>query len=521
MTQGRRHLAAACSTLALLVLLSGCGGEAKHTNAASGGNTPSTGSTTQAGNGSPLLSEPITHKMQVAHVDLLALNRTSATNVAAKFRIVNDGTGPMEIWGSFGEEWMPWVGLKSIGLNFSGVVLLDALHNKVYYPSRTPAGDCLCTDLSGRTLQKGQSLVVYAVFPAPPAGVSRVTVVVPLTVPFQDVQIGSGPVDVPAAIDPTKRQLGQDRVFSVEVGSDGGTESADEDDSHRAVKLSSDVLFAINKSDLTSAATGILQDVAKQIDASTGTTVKVDGYTDNTGDDAINNPLSVARAQSVETALKRLVTRQGITYQAAGHGSRDPVADNGSADGRRKNRRVTVTFSLPVPKPAAPAATETSGVPFQWTKGDPQAIATGQFSNDEAKDLKVEINAVHRDASGLTTLVWTVRNTGSGHVSTGSALEMNWQLEGLMAPHRGSTDGGVLLVDSSSQVRFHTLQVADLGHCICPSLVGIDGAKTDLGPGESTTYFNVFKLLPATQTVDVQVPWSSRELLTIKGVPVK
>ena len=521
MRKGSYRLAAGFCACALLVLLAGCGGGTKSPKAAgSGSATSATGSTAAPGDGT-LMSEPITHKMQVAHADLLALSRTSASNVTVRIRIFNDGTGPMTIWGSFGEEWMPGIGLQSIGLNAGGVALLDALHNKVYYPSRTTDGNCLCTDLSNHTLQKGETISLYAVFPAPPADVTRVTVLLPLTAPFQDVPIGNGPVPLPdPSLDPTKTPLGPARVYTLQVGSDGGVASADEDDSKRAVKLSSDVLFAINKADLTSAATAVLQDLAKQIDASTGATVKVDGYTDNTGNDAINQPLSQHRAAAVAGALRQLVTRQGVSFQTAGHGSADPVADNGNPDGRRKNRRVTVTFALPIPKPApATTAASGSGAPFQRTTAEPQVIASGQFTNSQAKDLKVEVNGLHRDASGLTSLVWTVRNTGSGHVDTGTALELNFQLQGAMAPHRGATDGGVMLVDrTSSKARFHTLQ-ADIGHCMCTTLVG--DAKTDMGPNESTTYYNVFKLSPETQTVDIQIPWSDKELLTISNVPVK
>jgi OmpA family len=283
------------------------------------------------------------------------------------------------------------------------------------------------------------------------------------------------------------------------------------------VKLSADVLFAIDKSDLTAAANAVLQDVAKQIDASTGKAVKVDGYTDSTGNDAINQPLSQNRAKSVADALRGMVTRPGVTFQTAGHGAADPVADNGTVQGRQLNRRVTVTFALPVAKPSTtgPAG---SGVPFEWSKGAFPAITTGQFTNDQAKGLKVEVNGLHRDASGLTTLVWTVHNTGTVHVDTGTALELNYHLQGAWAPHRGATDGGVMLADVAGKVRYHTLQ-AQIGHCLCTGLVG--DAKTDLGPNESTTYSNVFKLSAGVATVDIQIPWYDKELLTIKAVPVK
>jgi outer membrane protein OmpA-like peptidoglycan-associated protein len=497
---------------ALLLVLTGCGGGGKSPKKSTGSGT----ATASAGDVKPLMSEPMTHKMQPAHVDLLALDRTQDKYVTARFRIVNDGTGPLNISSSLGEEWSPSIGIP-IGIDAGGVALVDALHNQVYYPSRGGDGHCLCSNLSGKTLPAGGTLDVYAVFPAPPADVTRITVALPLTVPFQDVQLGSGTVPIPdPSLDPARTQVGAPRIFSLDVSSDGDTESTDEDAKNRAVKLSADVLFAINKADLTPVATSVLQGLAKQIDSSTGTTVKVDGYTDSTGNDAINQPLSENRAKAVSTALQRMVTRQGVTFQPTGHGSADPVADNNSVQGRRKNRRVTVTFALPVPKSSAPAAA--SGVPFQWSKAGAQVIATGHFTNDNAKDLKIEVNGLHRDASGLTTLVWTVRNTGTGHVDTSTNFELSYRLQGVTAPHRGYTDGGIMAVDPTAKVRYHSVQ-AQIGHCICTGLTG--DAKTDLGPNESTTYYDVYKLPLDVQTIDLQFPWSDQEIATVGGVPVK
>jgi outer membrane protein OmpA-like peptidoglycan-associated protein len=67
--------------------------------------------------------------------------------------------------------------------------------------------------------------------------------------------------------------------------------------------------------------------------------VRIVGHTDSSGNDAINNPLSVQRAASVRDYLvARGVVSNRIVID--GRGSREPVADNNSAAGRAQNRRV-------------------------------------------------------------------------------------------------------------------------------------------------------------------------------------
>ena len=113
----------------------------------------------------------------------------------------------------------------------------------------------------------------------------------------------------------------------------------------QAVKVTFDsgILFATNKADLNSAAKSSLnQFAANVLTVNPDMDVAILGHTDNTGTDAINNPLSLQRAQSVSNYLKS----QGVTAKQLktieGKGSTQPVADNSTADGRQQNRRVEV-----------------------------------------------------------------------------------------------------------------------------------------------------------------------------------
>ena len=72
--------------------------------------------------------------------------------------------------------------------------------------------------------------------------------------------------------------------------------------------------------------------------------ITVIGHTDNTGNDAINNPLSANRAKAVADYL----VAQGVAADAVtskGAGSSEPVASNDTDDGRAQNRRTEIKVS--------------------------------------------------------------------------------------------------------------------------------------------------------------------------------
>lgn len=87
----------------------------------------------------------------------------------------------------------------------------------------------------------------------------------------------------------------------------------------------------------------LLQLVARVVLAYDPHDVAVEGHTDSIGEDAYNLTLSARRATFIETTLVRAgVPSARIT--ARGYGPHHPVADNGTADGRARNRRVEVVI---------------------------------------------------------------------------------------------------------------------------------------------------------------------------------
>ncbi len=84
-----------------------------------------------------------------------------------------------------------------------------------------------------------------------------------------------------------------------------------------------------------------LDSVARYLANNPEVTVTVDGHTDNTGSDKINDPLSIKRAE----AAKKYIASKGIDPArmiTAGYGSKQPTSDNKTAEGRRKNRRIEI-----------------------------------------------------------------------------------------------------------------------------------------------------------------------------------
>ncbi len=101
------------------------------------------------------------------------------------------------------------------------------------------------------------------------------------------------------------------------------------------------VLFEFNKSTLLPSSDAALQPVATLMAADKTLKLEVQGHTDNVGTDAYNQALSEARAKAVMTWL----TQHGVAADrltARGYGKTKPVADNGSDEGRAKNRRVEI-----------------------------------------------------------------------------------------------------------------------------------------------------------------------------------
>ncbi|MDC7709446.1 OmpA family protein [Vogesella indigofera] len=103
------------------------------------------------------------------------------------------------------------------------------------------------------------------------------------------------------------------------------------------------ITFATGSATLGSGAVKTLGDVAGVLAQYADTTMVVAGHTDSTGSQALNQSLSERRAAAVANVLQQ----RGVAsarIRSVGYASSQPVADNGTAEGRAKNRRVEIAI---------------------------------------------------------------------------------------------------------------------------------------------------------------------------------
>jgi outer membrane protein OmpA-like peptidoglycan-associated protein len=137
----------------------------------------------------------------------------------------------------------------------------------------------------------------------------------------------------------------EDKRAAMERATQGtGIEVARTQDNQLKVNVPSDISFDVGRADIKPNLRPVLDQFAQGLDATMH--VRVVGHTDNTGSDAINDPLSRQRAMSV----KQYLEDRGIAaarIETEGRGEHEPIADNSTDAGRAKNRRVEIFLREP------------------------------------------------------------------------------------------------------------------------------------------------------------------------------
>jgi len=103
-----------------------------------------------------------------------------------------------------------------------------------------------------------------------------------------------------------------------------------------------DVFFTTDSTKLSSDAKDELEGIGKILKESGAKQIRVRGHTDSTGDATYNQKLSEQRAEAVANYLIDSAELNADTTSYDGRGSKEPVAENETAEGRAKNRRVEI-----------------------------------------------------------------------------------------------------------------------------------------------------------------------------------
>ncbi|MFR0357958.1 OmpA family protein [Streptomyces sediminimaris] len=128
------------------------------------------------------------------------------------------------------------------------------------------------------------------------------------------------------------------------VEDQSGDERREDTNTDVTFALQAEVLFGKDSAKLGGEAKSRIATIADEIRSQKATKVRVFGFTDNLGSSAHGDVLSRQRANAVQDVLDQQLNDPNITFEVRGYGEQYPIADNSTEAGRKKNRRVEVTF---------------------------------------------------------------------------------------------------------------------------------------------------------------------------------
>lgn len=166
------------------------------------------------------------------------------------------------------------------------------------------------------------------------------------------------------------RYMENKRQQMQQVTAGTGVQVTQTPDNQLKLHIPNDISFATNSAQLEPRLRPILDQFAQGLNEQPGLEVMIVGHADSTGNDAINDPLSLARARSVRDYL---VARgvDGRIIATEGRGSHEPIASNDTAAGRAQNRRVEIFLAERANVAAAPPPAPAQPVPYSTPVGQP------------------------------------------------------------------------------------------------------------------------------------------------------
>jgi len=208
-------------------------------------------------------------------------------------------------------------------------------------------------------------------------------------------------------------------------------------DNRLKLDIPSDISFDIGRAEIKPNFRPVLDSFASSLVNNPGTSVTIIGHTDNTGSDAINNPLSFNRAESARNYLaSRNVSSNRISID--GRGSREPIFANNTSVNRARNRRVEIFVAES--QPALPAH-------------PPQAIVE-RCNKYASEQVNSKTEEVVKDA-GIGALLGAAAGAAIGAISGGGSGAAKGAGIGAIA---GGAGGGLYGINQnqSNDARYQT-----------------------------------------------------------------
>ncbi|MFG2135719.1 OmpA family protein [Streptomyces sp. NPDC048650] len=140
-------------------------------------------------------------------------------------------------------------------------------------------------------------------------------------------------------------KLAPSKVLNIKsiVETDDGSERRQDTNDNVTFSLQAEVLFGKDSAKLSPDALSRIDTIAAEVRKQNATSLRVFGFTDDLGSAAHGLTLSKDRANAVQRELADELG-SAVSFEIRGYGEQYPIADNASEAGRKKNRRVEVSF---------------------------------------------------------------------------------------------------------------------------------------------------------------------------------
>lgn len=109
------------------------------------------------------------------------------------------------------------------------------------------------------------------------------------------------------------------------------------------ITFDSGILFDVNSFNLKDDAKTNIKELARVLQKYDDTNILIEGHTDSSGPDELNNTLSKQRADAVADYAKSLGIA-GMRMAIKGYGEKQPISENETESGKQKNRRVEIAI---------------------------------------------------------------------------------------------------------------------------------------------------------------------------------